>query len=41
MFVLCALDRHIDRLGPGIFQLGLGLRDVNRRGDSARCTGFA
>ena len=26
---------HIDRLRAGVFQLGLGLRDVNRRGHSA------
>jgi hypothetical protein len=30
-----ALDPQIDRLGPGALELGLGLRDVGTRGDSA------
>ncbi len=35
MFVLRALDQHIDRLRTSILQLGLGLRHVHRRGHSA------
>ena len=35
MFVLRALDHHINRLGTSIFQLSLGLRHVNRRRHSA------
>ena len=35
MFVLRPLDQHIDRLGACVFQLGLGLRYIDRRGHSA------
>ena len=35
MFILRALDQHINRLGTSIFQLSLGLRDVHRGGHPA------
>ena len=36
MFILRSQDRDINRLGAGVFQLSLSLRDVDSRGHSAR-----